>query len=232
MPKLKVIIADEDPMVCYLCRNYISGIYGFTVTSETHSLSSLKRELKNLTVDLVLLDAHMDKDLKLDGFKGLRSAFPRVDFIVMAKTGDPFIIRNVICQGAFDCLIKPFSFKRLESSLKAYRTYNLGLTTRDSPWNQEELDKMMSELANTKVHPLRGDLPKGIQEKLLEKVIRCLEQSNKALSAKEIGGIVGISRATARRYLEYLLESKLVSVEYPFTKIGRPKKLYKLVQKQ
>jgi response regulator of citrate/malate metabolism len=73
------------------------------------------------------------------------------------------------------------------------------------------------------------DPPKGIQRKLLEKIRTCMRNNREALSASAVGETIGISRSTARRYLEYLLETGEATFEYDISSVGRPVKLYRLL---
>ncbi|KZY49565.1 CitB family transcriptional regulator [Pseudoalteromonas shioyasakiensis] len=43
-----------------------------------------------------------------------------------------------------------------------------------------------------------------------------------------MGDLVGVSRSTARRYLEYLLEAEQVSADQSYGSIGRPERCYKM----
>jgi Response regulator of citrate/malate metabolism len=42
-----------------------------------------------------------------------------------------------------------------------------------------------------------------------------------------MGSLLGVSRSTARRYLEYLAEKGEASVEFEVSDVGRPVKLYR-----
>ena len=49
-------------------------------------------------------------------------------------------------------------------------------------------------------------------------------------SAEEIAAETSISRSTARRYLEYLLEKGLVEIRFEYRAVGRPVKRYALTR--
>jgi len=68
--------------------------------------------------------------------------------------------------------------------------------------------------------------PKGFQETLLNRLFNLLRESSSPLSASEAGRMLGISRSSARRYLEYLADEGEIAVQYEFTQVGRPRKLY------
>jgi two-component system, CitB family, response regulator len=70
-----------------------------------------------------------------------------------------------------------------------------------------------------------GGLPKGIDALTLQRVLAALNQQG--ASAEEIGNRVGVSRTTARRYLEFLVGQQLASPELEYGTVGRPERRYR-----
>ncbi|HDZ9195158.1 TPA: two-component system response regulator, partial [Aeromonas hydrophila] len=70
-----------------------------------------------------------------------------------------------------------------------------------------------------------GGLPKGIDGLTLQRVLAAL--GSQGASAEEIGGRVGVSRTTARRYLEFLVGQQLASPELEYGTVGRPERRYR-----
>ena len=71
-----------------------------------------------------------------------------------------------------------------------------------------------------------GGGSKGFQETLLIRLGKLLQESRKPLSAADAGRMLGISRSSARRYLELLVQREEVAVDFELTTVGRPQKLY------
>ena len=69
-------------------------------------------------------------------------------------------------------------------------------------------------------------LPKGIDALTLEKVLGVFSEKEKPLSAEEVGDILGASRTTARRYLEYLVSTEKLKAEVSYGSVGRPERKY------
>jgi response regulator of citrate/malate metabolism len=63
-------------------------------------------------------------------------------------------------------------------------------------------------------------------EELLARVSRVLRESSAGASATELGERVGVSRVTARRYAEFLCESRLAVRRSRYTGSGRPEVEY------
>jgi len=57
-----------------------------------------------------------------------------------------------------------------------------------------------------------------------------VEHATSAFAAQQMGDLVGFSRSTARRYLEYLLESGKLAADQSYGSIGRPERCYKIAK--
>ena len=223
MPELQVAIAESDPMLRSLYQKMVFLSPGFAFDGFADSGSGLENLLSKRLPNLVLLEITLSGMEGLDGLRRIRSSFPRVDFIVLSSSKEPDIVRGALCAGAFDYLIKPFEWERLTGALDAYRKFNLGLTGRCRPWRQGDLDKLMG-LRNRLARSEHA--PKGFQDKLLTQVKNLLQESVEPLSAADVGCIIGVSRSTARRYLELLVEHGEIEVDYEMRVVGRPLKRY------
>lgn len=227
MKSLSVLIAEKDSTLCALYGDYLKKLRGFRLQGRVDSGETLFSVLAAQTIHLVLLDLYLPGFGLLEGLRRARLSHPRVDFIILSVGSAPDAVRGALCLGAFDYLIKPFAYSRFKAALEAYRIYHLGLTERREPWKQEELDRLTGTVL---VPPAAFDQapPKGLQAKLIGDVTALLQAWDKPLSAAEAGDLLGVSRSTARRYLEYLAEQGRADVEFAFREVGRPVKLYRL----
>ncbi|MCS5695119.1 HTH domain-containing protein [Desulfofundulus thermocisternus] len=74
------------------------------------------------------------------------------------------------------------------------------------------------------------DFPKGLNKVTLKQVLSYLEEHNETgVSSEEIATGVGISRVTVRRYMDYLEQIGYVKVDLRYGTVGRPLKIYTLV---
>jgi len=72
-----------------------------------------------------------------------------------------------------------------------------------------------------------GELPKGIDPLTLAKITAVFDGSpGCGLSADEAGKMIGASRTTARKYLEYLISTGLLAIRIEYGTIGRPERRY------
>ena len=224
MQPLSVLIAEPDVMLRTLYRDIVTENAGYTFAGFADDGTALCSQLTNLSVHIVLLDILLPAFNGLEEFRKLRAEHPRVDFIILSSEKAPDIVRGTICSGAFDYLIKPFEWDRFRRALKAYEEYHHSLAGRKRPWKQEDIDR----ITGSKKHmgECAYGVPKGFQETLINRMTNLMNESGVPLSASETGRMLGISRSSARRYLEYLAEECGISVQYEFSQVGRPKKLY------
>lgn len=228
MRVLKVIIAEADPLLQKLYSDLIAEENAYTVLKCAATGSELFETLRCVGADLVLLDLYLKEFDAIEGLEQLRKEFPRTDYIIASSGEAPDLVRNALCQGVFEFLIKPFSFDRLRFALRNYQVYYHSLTGRTRPWRQEDLDTLISMKSRDPSWANNRVIPKGLQIKCLNDVENFLKDNNDTFSAQEVGDKLGISRSTARRYLEFLTMSERVVVEYAYRKIGRPEKRYRV----
>jgi response regulator of citrate/malate metabolism len=58
--------------------------------------------------------------------------------------------------------------------------------------------------------------------------MKVFEKAQEALSAEEVGKLIGASRNTARRYLDYLTSNGFVEVDIDYGTVGRPEKRFRI----
>ena len=225
---LKVLIAEADPLLQKLYSDLIASEPAFTVLKCVSGGTQMFESMRCVEADLVLLDLYLKDFNALDGLDELRKEFPRTDYIVASSGEDPNLVRKALCQGVFEYLIKPFSFERLRLALRNYHIYHQSLTGRTRPWQQEDLDTLISLRTRDPSWANNRSIPKGLQLKCLNEVENYLRDNNDTFSAQEVGDALGISRSTARRYLEFLTMNERVVVEYAYRKVGRPEKRYRM----
>jgi two-component system CitB family response regulator len=69
-------------------------------------------------------------------------------------------------------------------------------------------------------------LPKGLSRPTLELVTRILQEAERDLTAVEVAELANLSRVTARRYVDHLVQLGRVEVVMRYGSPGRPEHLY------
>ena len=225
---LKVLIAEADPLLQKLYADLIAEESAFAVLKCVSTGPQMFEALRCVDTDLVLLDLYLKEFDAVNGLDELRKEFPRMDYIVASSGENPELVRKAMCQGVFEFLIKPFSFERLRLALRNYQVYHHSLTGRTRPWQQEDLDMLISMKSRDPSWSNNRAIPKGLQLKCLNEIESLLKERDETFSAQEVGDRLGISRSTARRYLEFLTLSERVVVEFAYRRVGRPEKRYRM----
>ena len=70
-------------------------------------------------------------------------------------------------------------------------------------------------------------LPKGLSAETAEAVQRALTAAADSVSATECAEAVGISRVSARRYLEHFVDTGVAEVSLRYGTTGRPERRYR-----
>ncbi|MFC0297635.1 response regulator [Geobacillus jurassicus] len=223
----RVLLIEDDPMVQEVNRQMIEQVDGFTVIGLARNGEEGLRLIDELHPDLAMVDIYMPQLDGLETVKQIRARGHEVDIIAITAASDIETVRRVLQNGAFDYIVKPFKFERLKQALENYRAFRRSLAEKES-LTQVELDALRR--ATEQPAGPSSELPKGLNEVTLEKVITYLRQHRSPVSAEEVAEGVGIARVTARRYLEYLEKNGKVTLDVQYGGVGRPVNRYQLKQ--
>jgi two-component system CitB family response regulator len=230
MNTIKIIIAEDDTKIAEIQRRFIERIPGFEVVGIAHSTIDAKDMIEVLEPDLVLLDIHFPDGNGLELLRNIRSSQSSAGVILITAAKDVNSLTEALHSGVFDYILKPLVFDRLQSSLISFQEHLTKLLSIDSE-NQQELDQNTVDLLlprNKKTNsPVTNSaLPKGIDPLTLEKIRNVYTQKTQGHTAEQIGELVGSSRTTARRYLEYLVSNAELTADVSYGSVGRPERVY------
>jgi response regulator of citrate/malate metabolism len=152
----------------------------------------------------------------------LRTVAAPVDVIAVTAAKDVETLRGAMQGGVLHYLVKPFLFDTFRERLERYATLKRRLEKMREA-SQEDVDKLFSLLRAEG----RDGLPKGISSPTLGLVVEALRDAEDSLTAVEVGDRAGISRGTARRYLDYLATVGTVELTLRYGAAGRPEHLYR-----
>ncbi|MEB3751312.1 response regulator [Geobacillus icigianus] len=221
----RVLLIEDDPMVQEVNRQMIEQVDGFTVVGLAGNGEEGLRLIRELQPDIAMIDIYMPQLDGLETVKQIRAQGYEVDLIAITAASDIETVRRILQNGAFDYIVKPFKFERLKQALENYRAFRQSLAEKES-LTQAELDALRQTPKQPAVSTT--ELPKGLNEVTLEKVIAYLRRHRFPVSAEEVAEGVGIARVTARRYLEYLEKSGNVMLDVQYGGVGRPVNRYQL----
>ncbi len=216
---IRVLLIEDDPMVQEVNRQFIERIEGFKIVGIAGNGHEGIKMLKKLKPDLIFIDIFMPAQDGLETIHQIRKEGIAVDIITITAAADMETIKNVLQNGAFDYIMKPFKFERIKKSLENYRTFRNQLHSKTT-LTQKDLDQIRFEKGD--YEPASLDLPKGLNEVTFKKIMNYLNEQKQPLSAEEVAEKVGLARVTARRYLDYLSKSGHILIDVQYGGIGRP----------
>ncbi|MEV6393286.1 response regulator [Streptomyces sp. NPDC051907] len=219
---IRVLVVEDDPVAADAHALYVGRVSGFTVSGVAHSRSEAVRLLERTEVDLLLLDLYLPDGHGLHLVRSLRAAGHHADVIAVTSARDLAIVREGVSLGVVQYVLKPFTFATLRDRLNRYAEFRAAVGEASG---QDEVDRAIAALRA----PQPAGLPKGLSGPTLEAVTRSLRESPAGLTATEAGAAVGISRITARRYLEHLVTAGRAARSPQYGQIGRPELQYRWI---
>jgi response regulator of citrate/malate metabolism len=219
---IRTLVVEDDALVAEVHASYVERVAGFEVAGVAHRATEALEILASRPVDLVLLDFHLPDVKGLDMLRLLRArtAAP-VDVIAVTAARDAESIRAAIAQGVSQYLVKPFAFATFADKLERYARYRAQVDVAAEP-DQAKVDELIGTLRGAAARTL----PKGLNATTLDHVRDAVRESGAPLTASEVAGRCGLSRVTARRYLEHLAVEGVVTLSMRYGGTGRPEHLY------
>ncbi|GGB86644.1 chemotaxis protein CheY [Knoellia flava TL1] len=219
---LRVLVVEDEPVAAEAHATYVGRVPGFVVVAVASTGQEALRALQGTEVDVVLLDMNLPDRHGLEVVRAMRAAGHGADVIAVSSARDLDIMRSAVSLGVVQYVLKPFAFGTLRDRLSAYLDYRATHVAAAEVGSQAEVDQVFAAARPTR--PV--SLPKGMSEELLGRVISTLRESPSALSASEVAGELGVSRVTARRFLEHLHESGVATRRSRYSGAGRPEVEY------
>jgi response regulator of citrate/malate metabolism len=219
---IRVLVVEDDPVAAEAHRQYVDRVAGFAVVGVVHTAAGVLRTLRRREVDLLLLDFYLPDAHGLEVCRAVRAAGHTVDVIAVTSARDLAVVRAAVSAGVVQYLLKPFTFAAMRDRLERYARFLDGAGRNGQVTNQSEVDNLLAALRGPKI----SLLPKGMSAPTLDAVVAVLRDAEDGLSAGAAGDGLGVSRVTARRYLEYLADSGLAVRRQRYGQIGRPELWY------
>ena len=198
---LRVLVVEDEPIAAEAHTAYVGRVDGFEVVATVGTSQAALKTLQDKPIDVVLLDMNLPDRHGLDVVRAMRAA---------------------VSLGVVQYLLKPFVFATLRERLLAYRAYREQVTSGAEIGTQAEVDEVFAGARAAG----EARLPKGMGEELLARISRLLRESDAGRSASELGEALGVSRVTARRYAEYLCDTRVAVRRSRYAGAGRPEVEY------
>ena len=226
MNSIRTIIAEDDPRIAEIQYRFIEKLDSFEAIGLAHNLEDCREMIDILEPDLILLDIHFPDGNGLEFLKALRDENLNIDVILVTAARDVESVKAAMHGGVFDYIVKPLEFSRMRDSLSRYRDHVERLNALDTV-EQSDIDGLLPRAkSDSPANRPANNLPKGIDALTLNKVRELFQSAPLSQGAEMVGQNIGISRTTARRYLEYLVSTSELVVDVSYGGVGRPERHY------
>jgi len=221
-PKLRTIIVDDDVEVAALHARFVAVHPAFEVVATAHGGPEALRLIEQHRPDLVLLDFDLPGLSGLEvlrDFRALGGQQPEVIAVTAARDVDS--VRQARSAGIQHYLVKPFTAANLRARLDDVARDRLALldSRATDELAQRDIDALMRSGGGGRSQ--QAPLPKGLSAPTLATVEGALAGAPNS-SAAEIAVLSGLSRVSARRYLEYLVAVRRAAKSLDYETAGRP----------
>jgi response regulator of citrate/malate metabolism len=209
--EFSVLVVDDDFRVADLHSGVINAIPGFTVTATANTLADARKAAAAARMDLAVVDVYLPDGSGLDLIRELRC-----DTMVLTAATEADVIRSALSAGALSYLVKPFTTAELASRLGGYARYRRILAKPNL--GAQDVDAALEAL-----RPRAAGTPTAaISSPTKQLVLQALQASSAPMSSGEVSTALGISRATAQRYLATLASTGQLTMRLRYGTTGRP----------
>jgi response regulator of citrate/malate metabolism len=220
---ISVLVVEDEPLAAQAHGEFVGRVPGFALAGTARNAQAAMAFLRSNPVDMVLLDFNLPDAHGLEICRALRVARADVDVIAVTANRDLSSVRAAVGLGVVQYILKPFTFRSFSAKLLQYKEFREQLHGDAAIGGQLDIDRAFARLRRAD----EQTLPAGLSEETLQEVTGVLRE--RGSSALEVSARIKLSRVTARRYLEHLVESGVAERHQRHGGSGRPEIEYRWV---
>ncbi|WP_330181963.1 response regulator [Nocardia sp. NBC_01503] len=216
---LNVLVVDDDFRVANMHAGIVSALPGFSVGAVVNTLAAARAEIERTAFDLALVDVYLPDGSGVELVREIR-----FDAMMLTAATESETVRAALAAGALGYLVKPFDHAALASRLAGYARYRRILSGPEVA--AAEVDAALLALRP-------GASPGGaatqsavVASPTKDLVLQAVQSATVPMSAAQVAAAIGISRATAQRYLAALVGTGGVRMQLRYGSTGRPEQEY------
>lgn len=203
----KILIIDDEPDILYTIKEIC--LHGGWETATAPNGKKGYELCKTYKPNLAMVDYHMPDWDGLTTVKKIRQLDNAISILVLTVDERQEIAEKFIAAGATDFAIKPIKSPDLISRIKI----NLRINEIQQRYIEEK-------------HQVYID--KGISPATLSIIIDYMKDQGAGVTIDDITTGLNLAYQTVHRYIQYLIEEKMIEIVPIYGQIGRPKNKYKL----
>jgi len=116
---IKIVVADDQPIVRAGLRMLLDGESDFEVVAETADIEATAHQIRELEADVVVVDAHMPGKLTIAAIPELVAASPTTAIVVLTRQDDAAVARAALQAGARGYVLKHSAGVELIDAVRA-----------------------------------------------------------------------------------------------------------------
>lgn len=225
MDLIDVLIVEDDAKIAQIHSQILRKTPRFNPIGIAENLQMARTMVKVHKPKLIILDNYLPDGTGIDFFREIiaNKTTHKTNVVLITASDEIETVKTAMKLGCFDYLLKPVSYERLQQTLNRYLTLNTAMNAYDN-LEQKHIDELFNIQLRDKHQQL---LPKGIESITLETIKRVFSQNvGVKFTVDRLVQETGISKTTARRYLEYCSANGLLRAENEYGKVGRPERVY------
>lgn len=199
--KTTILCIDDEEEICFSLKTLFQTQNWETATA--YNVADGLRLFNRVRPSLVLIDYHMPDINGVEGVRMLRKLSDSVPILVFTIDESQDVADAFLSAGASDFALKPIKAPDIVSRIKLHLRL---LGQQNSQWS---------------------DTAKGISIGTLDLVLDYLNSCQKSATVNEISCGTGLAYQTVCRYVQHMVQQRLLVTESVYGKVGRPKQVYR-----
>ena len=110
---IKIAITDDHPLLLEGLKNILSNQNNLEVVATFNTKEALENGLKNVAIDILLLDINLSQTNSIEHIKPLKKMFPNMHIIMLSVHNESAVINSCISEGASGYIQKNASIDQI-----------------------------------------------------------------------------------------------------------------------
>ncbi len=219
---LHTLLVERDRSEADVYSRHIASSPGFSLVGVAETSEQALHYLETSRIDLLVIEQSIGSMTGLELLLHIRHAGHEVDAMLISPVRERSNLQMALRYGAVDYLVKPVGMERFFAALYSYRERVRKINGLDS-LEQTDIDSAI----HTPCLLPGLVLPKGLDPVTLAGVRNAVSDFKREFSTQDLAIRLGISRVTARKYLDYLKKLEEIDMRLEYRVAGRPLTLFR-----
>jgi len=202
MPAIRIVVADDHPVVRFGVKNMLMSDAGYDVIGEAEDGDDAITQTLELEPDILLLDLQMPRLPGLEAMRAIMSRSPRVKIILLTSTITTQQVIEALQIGARGIVLKDSVAGDLATAIRAVFTGDYWIGGQRVVNLVKALHELMQQAAEMPERKTYGLTPRELE------VVGCIVEG---CSNKDVARQFSISEETVKRHLSNIFDKTGVS---------------------